>query len=244
MTITLDKTVREIAVETPSSVRVFETLGIDYCCGGRKSLEQVCTGLHLDVGRVMETLERAAAGTNDSDCADWQSSSLAELAQYIVRKHHKYARKELVRLESLGGKVGDKHAHAHPELKRVIDLVLALRDELSMHMTKEEQVLFPYIMRLEHTTQSGQPAPTPPFGSVANPIRVMIAEHDDASSLLSLLRKLSNGYEAPADACPSYHAFYDGLREFERDLHQHIHLENNVLFPRALLLEQELGSSR
>lgn len=141
MTITLDKTVREIAAEMPSSIRVFEALGIDYCCGGRNSLEQACAILHLDVGQVTERLERAAAETNDSDATDWQANSLTELAQYIVRKHHKYVRQELVRLEPLGNKVHDKHAHAHPELKKIIELLLALRDELSMHMTKEEQVL-------------------------------------------------------------------------------------------------------
>lgn len=244
MTITLDKTVREIAAEMPSSIRVFEALGIDYCCGGRNSLEQACAVLHLDVGQVTEKLERAAAETNDPDAIDWQANSLKELAQYIVRKHHKYVRQELVRLEPLGNKVRDKHAHAHPELKKIIELLLALRDELSMHMTKEEQVLFPYIIRLEQTAPSGQPAAKPPFGSVANPIRVMTDEHDNAASLLTLVRKLSNEYKPPADACASYQAFYDGLREFERDLHQHIHLENNILFPRALLLEQESTSSR
>jgi len=242
--ITLDKTVREIASETPSSIGVFETLGIDYCCGGGRSLEQACAGLHLDGGTVLEKLEKAAAETNVSDAPDWQAGSLAELTRYIVGKHHKYVRQELVRLEPLGNKVCGKHSHVHPELKRIMELLLALRDELSMHMTKEEQVLFPHIMRLEHAAQSGQPGPKPPFGSVANPIRVMIDEHDDAGSLLGLIRKLSNEYQPPADACPSFQAFYSGVREFERDLHQHIHLENNILFPRALLLEQESVASR
>src|SRR5215468_2019406 len=177
MPITLDKTVREIATEAPSSIPVFETLGIDYCCGGRKSLEQACADLHLGVNEVLQKLEEAATVNNSPESKNWQTASLAELTQYIVSNHHKYVRQELVRLGGLGEKVGNKHGHAHPELKRIGSLFLTLRDELSMHMTKEEQVLFPYIARLERAAQAQQPAPPAPFGTVANPMRVMVDEH-------------------------------------------------------------------
>jgi len=238
MTITLDKTVSEIARDTPSSIRVFETLGIDYCCGGRKSLGQACSDLHLSGAQALQELKKAAAETNDSDSIQWQTVSLAELMQQIVGKHHKFVRQEFVRLERLGEKVRNKHAQAHPELKKVFDLFLALRDELSIHMMKEEQILFPHIARFERAAQLRQPALAPVFGTVANPIRMMMDEHEDAGSLMALLRKLSDQYTPPASACPSYQGFYAGLKEFERDLHQHVHLENNILFPRALLLEQ------
>ena len=239
MTITPDKTVREIATETPSAIRVFETLGIDYCCGGRKSLEQACADLHLPANEVVEKLEEAAAENAGAESTDWQAANLAELMQHIVRKHHKYVRQELARLEALCEKVQNKHGHAHPELKRIAALFLTLRDEMSNHMIKEEQILFPHVARLERALELHQPAPQPGFGTIANPVQVMIHEHDDAGSLVSAIRKLSNDYTPPADACGSYQAFYNGLKEFERDLHQHIHLENNILFPRALDLEQK-----
>ena len=244
MSITLDKTAREIATEDPSAISVFETLGIDYCWGGRKSLEQACADLHLGVNEVLQKLEEAATVNNPPDCTNWQTASLSELTQYIVSNHHKYVRQELVRLEGLCEKVGNKHGHAQPELKRIAALFLTMRDELSMHMTKEEQVLFPYIARLERAVQAQQPAPQAPFGTVANPIRVMVEEHDDAGSLMTTIRKLSNDYNAPAGACISYHAFYGGLKDFERDLHQHVHLENNILFRRALALEEQSSANQ
>jgi len=238
MTISLDKTVREIAVEVPASVQVFETLGIDYCCGGRKSLEQACSDLHLATPEVLQKLQKVTEERSETDDGQWHSASLADLTQYIVRKHHSFVRQQGTRLEALAQKVRDKHGAKYPELARIADLFRALRDELSMHMSKEEQVLFPYITRLEHAVQSGQPAPHSPFGTVANPIQVMTDEHDDAGSLLGAIRRASNDYLPPVDACPSYYAFYDGLKAFERDMHYHIHLENNILFPRALALEE------
>ena len=239
MSITLDKTVREIATETPYSLRIFEQLGIDYCCGGRKSLEQACADLHLPVGEVVEKLEAAAAENSGAESTDWQAATLADLMQHIVRKHHKYVRQELARLEVLCEKVQNKHGHAHPELKRIAALFLTLRDEMSTHMIKEEQILFPAVVRLERAMELQQPAPRPGFGTLANPVQVTVHEHDDAGSLVSTIHKLSNDYTPPADACPSYQAFYIGLKEFERDWHQHIHLENNILFPRALNMEHE-----
>lgn len=244
MSINPDKSIGEIAAELPNSIPVFETFGIDYCCGGRKTLEQACSELHLSPLQVLEQLENATPGPADSSTADWQTASLEQLAQHIISKHHKYVRRELVRLEPLANKVRDKHAQKHSELIRITYLLAALRDELSMHMSKEEQILFPYIARLERTAQSAQAALEPPFGSVANPIRVMLKEHDDAAALLGTLRELSNHYKAPDDACLSYQALYEGLKAFEQDLHHHIHLENNILFPRALVLEEQMKSQR
>lgn len=238
MGITLDATVREIATENPSAIRIFEALGIDYCCGGGQSLEQACSDLHLSKTNVLTELQTATSETRDAGSIDWQTASLAELMQHIVRTHHKFVRQESVRLEALGEKVRDKHGVSHPEVERVTNLFRALRDELAMHMAKEEQILFAHITRLERATQLQQAVPNPPFGTVCNPIRMMIQDHDDAGSLLKAIRKLTNNYAAPADACPSYAGFYEGLKEFERDLHQHIHLENNILFPRAIQLEE------
>jgi regulator of cell morphogenesis and NO signaling len=238
MTITLDKTVREIAIETPSTIRVFEKFGIDYCCGGRKSLEQACAELQLSSEQVMEKLAEASRQPVEEDTAQWQTAPLAGLVQHIVSKHHKYVRQELPRIEQLAGKVFTRHGQAHPELEKIRDAFLQLNNELSAHMMKEEQILFPYIARVEHALQSRQPLPESCFGTVLNPIEVMVQEHDAAGALLAEIRSLSGNYTTPPEACPSYIALFTGLQEFERDLHQHIHLENNILFPRALDMEK------
>lgn len=238
MPISLDKTVREIATESPACIPVFESWGIDYCCGGQKSLEQACRDRDLSGIQVLEQLEKAADRPGE-DFTRWDTAKLADLARHIVSRHHVYVRQQLVRLEQLGNQVSRKHSQAHPEVTKVFELLMTLRDELSMHMMKEEQILFPYIARLEHATETGHSIPEPVFGTVANPVQQMMHEHDDASSLLAAIRKLTQVYTAPADACLSYSTFYAGLKEFETDLHQHIHLENNILFPRALKLEEQ-----
>jgi regulator of cell morphogenesis and NO signaling len=243
MRITLENTVRRIAIDSPACIPVLESWGIDYCCGGQKSLKQACQDRHLPEMEIMEQLEKAASETTHDPVNNWDGRSLADLARHIVSRHHIYVRQQLVRLEHLGEKVRRKHAQAHPEIGKLFELLLTVRDELSMHMMKEEQILFPYIARLEHAFQAKHGIPEPAFGTVANPIRQMMNEHDDAGSLMTAIRKISNGYTAPADACASYSAFYAALKEFELDLHQHIHLENNILFPRSVRMEEEFQAT-
>jgi regulator of cell morphogenesis and NO signaling len=202
---TIEKTVREIALENPSSIRVFETLGIDYCCG---------------------------------QTSEWATRPLSELIGNIVEQHHGFVRRETPRLVGLLAKVKAKHGPTHPQVAQIESLFLAMAQELSTHMLKEEQVLFPHIERLEKAALSGAPAPEAFFGSVSRPIANMAAEHDDAGAILSQLRELSNGYTTPAGACPTFVALYRGLEDFEHDLHQHVHLENNILFPRAIDIER------
>ncbi|MBZ5525091.1 MAG: iron-sulfur cluster repair di-iron protein [Acidobacteriia bacterium] len=238
MTITLEKTVREIATETPASIRVFEKFGIDYCCGGRKSLEQACAELQLSSEQVIEKLDEATRQPAEPEPGQWQQASLASLVQHIVRRHHSFVRKELPRLEQLAEKVLNRHGQAHPELGRIRDAFLELRDELSEHMMKEEQILFPHIVRAEHALQARQSAPDSCFGTVANPIAMMMHEHDTAGSLIAEIRTLSGNFVPPPTACPSYQGLYAGFHDFEQDLHRHIHLENNILFPRAVEMEK------
>lgn len=238
MPITMENTVREIAIESPACIPVLESWGIDYCCGGQKSLKQACLERQLSGMEVLEQLEKAASRPIEPQ-ERWDGTSLANLARHIVSRHHVYVRQQLVRLEQSGEKVRHKHAQAHPEVRKIFDLLLTLRDELSMHMMKEEQIMFPYIARMENAVESGHPIPEAAFGTVANPVRRMMNEHDDASSLVTAIRKLSHQYTPPPDACPTLTAFYAGLKEFEQDLHRHIHLENNILFPRALRMEEE-----
>ena len=229
-----EKTVREIAVENPSSIRVFETLGIDYCCGGKRSLSEACARANADIDGVLLMLEKAEHDSQVQESGDWKQRQLGELIAHIVKNHHGYVRRETPRIEGLLSKVVSKHGPDRREIVRIEELFQAISQELSTHMLKEEQVLFPYIARME------QPGPLPAacFGSVKQPIANMVADHDDAGALLSEIRALSNGFVAPAGACPTFLALYQGLEEFERDLHHHVHLENNVLFPRAVAMEQ------
>ena len=229
------KTVREIAVEMPQATRVFEKLGIDYCCGGAKSLEQACAAANLNVRQVLQSLETADKPASERD---WNSGELGALIEHIVGTHHNYVKSEVPRLDALIAKVCGVHGKNHPELLEAQSVFRALGAELSTHLMKEENILFPYINRMEETVLSGQPSPRPPFGSVGNPIHMMLMEHDSAGEALRELRRLTNDYAAPADACISYQTLYRALLEFEADLHQHIHLENNILFPRAIAMER------
>lgn len=233
-----EKTVREIALESPSSIRVFEALGIDYCCGGKKPLSDACSHANVDFGRVQELLEQANRDSQAPVAQEWGDKLLSELIAHIVAKHHGYVRKETPRIQALLTKVSSKHGPIHPEIGEIDQLFSAVSQELSTHMLKEEQVLFPYIERMEHAVQSGQPIPPAFFGTVKRPIANMIAEHDDAGALLAKMRDLSSGYTAPPGACPTLLALYSVLEEFERDLHHHVHLENNILFPRAIEIEK------
>ena len=225
------KTVREYAVEIPQSVRVFEKLGIDYCCGGGKSLSEACAQIKVPVEQVLSSLS-AIVTPELNGASDWKQAPLSDLVDHIVTKHHAYVKQELPRLDLLLNKVAGKHAEKHPELKRVLIVFGTMRDELNSHLLKEEQILFPYIKQIESNGQRRAM-----FGSVRNPIHMMEIEHDSAGEALRELRQITNQFTAPEEGCFSYKTLYQGLVEFEADLHQHIHLENNILFPRAIELE-------
>ncbi len=229
-----EKTVRDIAAENPASVAVFESLGIDYCCGGGKPLTEACAHARVDVARVLALMEEAARLSQPGEQkSDWARQPLCGLIAHIVDKHHAFVRQATVRISTLLRKVASHHGPDHPELHEIGRLFEAMGQELSTHMLKEEHILFPYIERLEQ----GGPRPQSCFGTVRHPIANMIAEHDDAGALLQRIRELARGYALPAGACASYQALYRELQDFERDLHQHVHLENNILFPRAVALE-------
>jgi regulator of cell morphogenesis and NO signaling len=231
------QTVREIALEQPSSIRVFEQFGIDYCCGGRKPLAEACTAGNLEIDAVIAALE-AAAKTPDLECEDWAGKSLERLSTHIVTTHHAFVKRELPRLTILAEKVVNRHGARKTELPVIAATLAQLDKELTQHLAKEETVLFPYIADLERAVANSAAKPRSCFGTVANPIAMMTQEHEGAGTLLAEIRRLSHDFTTPEDACPTFHAFYDGLREFEQDLHQHIHLENNILFPRAIEMEQ------
>jgi regulator of cell morphogenesis and NO signaling len=242
MTISAETTVREIATEAPATIPVFERFGIDYCCGGRKSIKQACSELQLSTEQLLEKLEEATGSPAADETTAWQKAPLSRLVQHIVRKHHTFVRHEVPRLRSLADKVRTRHGAAHPELLEIEALFTEAAGELATHMQKEEQVLFPYIAREEHMNAAGVRVDRPFFGSVDNPVRTMLQEHESVGELLAAIRRLSRNYRAPEGACPSYIGLYHGLEEFERDLHRHVHLENNILFPRAQELDKEVMS--
>jgi regulator of cell morphogenesis and NO signaling len=231
-------TVREIALEQPTSIRVFEYFGIDYCCGGRKPLAEACAVNNLEIDAVLAALETAAKGPAPA-AEDWTKASLEALSAHIVTAHHAYVKRELPRLAVLAEKVVRRHGDTQAELPMIQAKLAQLDEELTQHLAKEEVVLFPYVTKLERALSTGSTLPHGCFGTVANPIAMMTAEHDAAGGLLAEIRQLTHQFTTPVGACPTYCAFYAGLKEFEQDLHQHIHLENNIMFPRAIRMEAE-----
>ncbi len=231
-------TVGAIVARRPALSRVFEQEGIDYCCGGKKALDEVCREKGVDPAGLLAKLEASASALTDEPVVDAAAMSLAELADHIEETHHAYLRRELPRLDAMTEKVASVHGEKDARLAEIRRTFLTLSDELTSHMMKEEQILFPMIRRLD----ASKTAPAFHCGSLANPIAQMEHEHDEAGSALERLRTLTDGYTPPEWACNTYRAMLDGLAHLERDMHQHVHKENNVLFPRALVRETQFAA--
>lgn len=239
MNITPETRIAEIAADNPATIRIFQRFGIDFCCGGKRPLREACAEKQMTFGELRAELE--AAGIPGSTAIPAADASLSDLVHFIVDGYHADLRVELPRLDQMAAKVADAHGAKHPELlPALVSTFRGLRQELEEHMIKEERVLFPYVERLEALATAGQGLPTSPFGSIEAPIGMMEHEHDIAARALARLRELTGGYIPPADACNTFRGLYHGLSELEKALHEHIHLENNVLFPRAARLETEL----
>ena len=233
--LTTDATLAEIVRRHPGSTRILEAHGLDYCCGGRRSLAEAAGAAGIDPAVVLDDL----AATEPEPVPDWDGLGPAELADHIEGTHHAYLHAELGRLSALAAKVAGVHGDRHPELHEVARLYEALRADLEPHLLKEERVLFPMIRELAV-------ADAPPSfhcGSLRNPISVMMGEHDTAGDLLERLRAATGGYATPADGCASYQALYEGLAQVEADTHLHVHKENNVLFPAVVALEDRLAAA-
>lgn len=248
MTIQVDgkMAIRDLVGRYPQTRPVFEEHGIDYCCGGGRRLADVASEHGLELARLMDALKNALNVAPEEAKAidkDWYAAPLGELVRHIVETHHGYMKTALPRLRSLVPTVLKAHgAHHGDTLRQVKDLFTTLDTELSRHLMKEEQVLFPYIVALETHVREGSPKPRAPFGSARNPIRQMEHEHQSAGEVLAKLREVTCDYALPADACLTFIAMYEELQRMEADLHQHIHLENNILFPRAVELEGVPGN--
>ena len=240
MEVQLTTTLGEIVRERLSTTRLFEEIGMDYCCGGDQSLEEACRQADRNVEEVLAAVGAALQeGPAGEDALDYRRLGLGDLVSHILETHHVYTKRELDRLPRLLDKVCGVHGERHPELPEIRQLFESLKADLEPHMWKEEQVLFPYVRDLEQARRSGQSSPPSCFGTVRNPIGMMRTEHESVGQVLEAMRKAARGYQAPEDACVSYRALYEALEAFEKDLHQHIHLENNILFPTVVELEDE-----
>lgn len=235
----VDKAVGQIAAELPASIPVFERWGIDYCCGGDVRLAEACRQRGLSPEQLIAEI-RAAAAAQAQPASSWAGTSLGELIEHILEHHHSYLRAELPVLQQRLAKTLEAHDDRHRDmLGRLQRIYLELQEELYAHMHKEEAILFPAIAQMEQArSQRRHPSPLP-FASVESPIAVMRLEHERAAQALRQMRELTNDYTAPPEACATWQALYAGLQALEADLHQHIHLENNILFPQATALERE-----
>jgi regulator of cell morphogenesis and NO signaling len=239
MSFTSTTRVGDIAAANPGARKILEEAGVDYCCGGAKSLNEACKHAGVSAEEILRRLQENRQPVGPEE-AHWASARLADLAKHIVEKHHKYVRGAVPRVSALLAKVQAKHGENHPELAAIGKEFLGLGKEMYAHMQKEEQILFPYIEKLERATEGKEELEPPFFQTVRNPVHVMMQEHDSAAQALQAMRRLSTGYRTPAEACPSYREVYRSLEEFEADMHTHVHLENNILFPRAVELETRM----
>lgn len=238
MTITKEDTIGEVVAKDYRTAAIFEQFGLDFCCKGERTIEAASKDAGINPDMVTAALARIDyTGKPGTDYNSWP---LDLLADYIEKKHHRYVTGQIPVLQGYLDKISRVHGDAHPELIEIRDLFNECTGGLSAHMKKEELMLFPFIRKMVQARQSGSDSLTAPFGSVQNPVRMMMHEHDVEGERFRKMAVLSNQYMPPADGCNTYRITLTLLKEFEADLHLHIHLENNILFPKAIALEQEL----
>ncbi len=241
LTITTDTTVRDIVADDYRAAAVFQKHGIDFCCGGNQSLASACGASGADSTIVLGELAKLDQVT-DIPVPRFKTWDLGFLADYIEANHHAYVRGSVSTILQHTRKVATVHGERHPEVVQIARIFEEVAQELTHHMMKEEHMLFPCIREMAAQSRAGHALPPPPFGSIQNPIRMMEMEHESAGNGLQRIRELSGAYTPPADACTTYRVTYQELQEFERDLHQHVHLENNILFPKAIEMERVTGT--
>lgn len=240
MTTLKDKTIGQIVADDYRTAQVFSAYKIDFCCRGNRTIHDVCDARGLSESDLQEALQNATKDAK-ADAPNYNDWELDLLVDYIEKKHHRYVRRTIPNISMYLDKLCKVHGERHPELFEVRELFTQSVNDLTLHMRKEENILFPVIRAFTEAELSRQKLNTlPPFGSVSNPINTMMAEHDNEGSRFRKIEALTNNYTPPPDGCTTYRVAYALLAEFEADLHQHIHLENNILFPRALKLETDL----
>lgn len=236
MNLTENKTVAEVVAENIKTAHVFKKHGIDFCCGGGITIEKACEKNHANYAVLKKELEDI--DTVVSKAYDYNSWDLSFLVDHIQNVHHTYVEENIPLLVQYANKVAKVHGHHYAEVVEINKLFTEVANELTMHMKKEELILFPYIKKMVKAENEGIIAAKPHFGTVKNPIQLMEDEHENAGDVFKEIARLSNNYTPPENACNTFRALYAKLEEFEQDLHQHIHLENNILFPKAIQLEK------
>lgn len=232
-------TIGEMVVKDYRKAQVFKKLGIDFCCGGKKTVEEVCRTKGLDVERVKAELN-AVSGEAEQNGNNFDNWNLDFLADYIVNTHHDYVRTNVPFITELASKVASVHGKQHPELVKVADIFNRLGKDLRLHLVKEETIVFPFIKGLLLNEKTGKNSPAKAFDSIQTPTQMMELEHEQAGDDLAEIRNLTRDYTLPEDACTSYTVLFKKLQQFENDLFNHVHLENNILFPKAIALEKKL----
>lgn len=235
-----DETLGEIAIQDLRKAQIFKKYGLDFCCGGKKTVKEACAEKGIDPVKVEQELKQTDKMVSTARPLPYNEWNLDFLADYIVNTHHAYIRKTLPDLCAYAEKVMHVHSGRHPELKKINELIEATANELSSHMAKEEQILFPYIKNLVVSQNNNEKLAASRFAGIQNPIQMMEQEHELVGNYLHKARGLANNYQLPQDACATYSLLYRLMDEFEEDLHLHIHLENNILFPKAIKMEKTL----
>jgi regulator of cell morphogenesis and NO signaling len=234
-------TVGEIVASDSRTAAVFQEFGIDFCCGGRRPLGDACGERHIDEDVVLTALQQVC--DSGGVAMQFDSWSPEQLIGHIVTNHHGYVRRALPSLLAFTQKIAAVHGKRHPELAEIARITEDIADEMTDHMAKEERVLFPYIVALSEAVRSDLPAPWAPFGTVDNPIRMMEEDHEATGAAVARIRELTSGYVVPDDGCTTYRVCLQELNAFERDLHEHVHLENNILFPAARRLASAFATA-
>lgn len=235
-----NSTIGELVSSDYRKAEVFKKFGLDFCCGGKKTLQEACKSKGLDIVQIEKEL-KAVDSIIALPSEDYNSWDISFLADYILNTHHKYVKQAIPVIYEYTQKVAKVHGDKHPEAIVIAEIFLMVSDELNRHICKEEDILFPYIKHLTIAGKNGMKVEAPLFGTIEKPINMMEHEHDEVGKLLEKIRLLSDNYTPPADACTTYKLSYSKLKEFEDDLHKHIHLENNILFRKAIELEKELA---
>jgi len=233
-----NKTIGSFVAEDFRTAAVFSKFNIDFCCKGNRTVTEVCEKQNIDADTLLQNVYDVLQSDSNGSI-DFNSWPLDLLADYIEKTHHRYVEEKSQVLVAFLDKLCKVHGANHPELFRINELFIGCAGELAQHMKKEELVLFPFVKRMVKTKESDGVLSQPSFGTVSNPIAMMMHEHDNEGERFREIAALTNGYNPPADACTTYKVTFAMLKEFEEDLHKHIHLENNILFPKAVLLEQE-----
>ncbi|MHA6279394.1 iron-sulfur cluster repair di-iron protein [Salinimicrobium sp. CAU 1759] len=237
-----DRTVAEMVTKNIKTAHIFKKYGIDFCCGGGISLQRACEKYKVDYNLLSEDL--LSVDQTPSRATNYNSWELDFLTDHIINVHHTYVEENIPLLLQYSERVAQVHGAHYTELLAIRELVKQVVGELSAHMKKEELILFPFIKKMVNAKKENSDLPEAHFGTVDNPIKMMETEHEDAGEVLRKIGELSNNYTPPQGACNTYRAFYAKLDEFEQDLHQHVHLENNILFPKSLKLEKELRANQ